>query len=281
MANAFDSALVVDVVSSTLTKVLANRLAPLRAFSRDFSTDIKAPGQTIQVKRADATLNTLTNPTNFEHAFATTIGAVSVSLNHIYQPFGLSNADLNNGHKLEDTVSINADAMADAIWAVAIAPVTTPNFGAAVATPGQVTPGSTSLQTLWSTIAKSRRKSLVLAPEIYAKFIPNSTQSLDLSAGAYGFDAIHLATTFTGAVSGLDGFACSPDAIAVAACQPEISQAVSPNFAVRDSVTLEEVGLTVYYNVWGSTATRATHASFELMMGSSALIKSGTMALII
>jgi hypothetical protein len=52
-------------------------------------------------------------------------------------------------------------------------------------------------------------------------------------------------------------------------------------FQIRESVTLPELGITVYYNVWGSTANRQVNASLELMFGSAAGLTSGTMALII
>lgn len=282
MANAFDSALVVDTISQMTKTVLANRLAPLRVFTTDFSDEVRKPNDTIQIPIVSATAATSVNPTNFEPGSSTTVGKATVTFDHLFQPFGLSVSDVANGHRLERLVQINLDALADKIWSVAITPITTVNFGAAVVTTTTITPGSGHLATLWSTISKAGRKGLVLTPDIYSKLIPTNADFLPLQNGAYGFDqGVYYASSFSGAVSGLDGFACSPDAVCVAGAAPAIDESIASQFQIRESVTLEQLGLTVYYNVWGSTANRQVNASLELMFGSAAGLTSGTMALII
>jgi hypothetical protein len=282
MANSFDSALVIDAVASQAQTVLANRLAPFRIFSSDYTTDVKKAGEVIQVPIVSATNATLTNPTNFEPGFTTTVGKTTVTLDHVYQPFGISNADLANGHRLERLIRINLDALADKLFALAITPITTANFGNAVVTTTTITPGSGHLATLWSAVAKSPRKGLVLSSDIYSRLIPTNADFLPLENGAYGFDqGVYHVSSFSGAVSGLDGFACSPDAIAIASAQPVLEPGVAQLFAVNESVTLDQLGMTVYYNVWGSTMSRSLNASIEVMFGSSAALTSGTMGLII
>lgn len=282
MANSFDSALVVDSVSSMAQTVLANRLAPLRLFTSDYSEDVKKPGEVVQVPIVSATNATVTNPTNFEPGFTTTVGKASVTLAHIYQPFGISNADLKSGHRLEQLIRINLDALADAIWSAAITPITTVNFGAAVVTTTTITPGSGHLATLWSTIAKSSRKGLVVSSDIFSRLIPTNADYLPLQNGAYGFDqGVYHVSSFSGAVSGLDGFSCSPEAVAIASAQPVFEPAVTQLFALSESVTLDQLGMTVYYNVWGSTLSRQLNASLEVMFGSIAAQTSGTVGLII
>jgi hypothetical protein len=282
MANSFDSALVIDSVSRMAKTVLANRLAPLRVFTSDYSEDVKKPGEIVQVPIVSATNATQTNPTNFEPGFTTTVGKASVSLDHVYQPFGISNADLASGHRLEQLIRINMDALADKIWSLAITPITTVNFGAAAVTATTITPGSGHLATLWSTISKSPRKGLVVSADIYSRLIPTNADFLPLQNGAYGFDqGVYFASSFSGAVSGLDGFACSPDAIAIASARPELNPAITQLFSISESVTLDQLGMTVYYNVWGSTLSRQINASLEVMFGSSAALTTGTMGLII
>jgi len=282
MANSFDSALVVDTVSSMVKTLLADRLAPLRVFSANFSDEVKKAADTIQVPLVSAASETLVDPTDFSTLPVTSVGKVPVTLQHIVQKFHITNGELASGHKLQTLVRANMNKLAVKLWSLAITPITTPNFGEATATPGEISPGSTKLQALWSAISKSPSKGLVLAPEVYAKFIPTSTTSLPLANGAYGFDnGIHLATSFAGAVSGLDGFACDPDAIAIAAAQPVFEEAITSNFIVTESVVLPDLGMTVYFNVWGDTATRAIHASMETMFGAAKGNATGTMALII
>jgi hypothetical protein len=282
MANAFDSGLVVATISQQAQTVLANRLAPLRLFTTDFSNEVRKPKDTVQVPIVSATSATSTNPTNFEPGGDVTVGKAPVTLDHIVQFFAITQADLNQGHRLENLVKINLQAIADKLFSVAITPITTVNFGAAVVTTTTITPGSGHLATLWSNVSKGDRKGLVVTPTIYSALIPTSTTALSLSEGAYGFEnGVYYASSFSGAVSGLDGFACSPGAICVAAAQPGIDPSISSQFAVSESVMVESLGLTLQYNIWGSTNNRQVNASIEVMFGAAAGLTSGTMALII
>lgn len=282
MANAFDSGLVVATISQQAQTVLANRLAPLRVFTTDFSSDVKKPADTIQVPIVSATSATSVNPTNFEPGSAVTVGKTTVTLDHVVQFFGIDQADLAQGHRLERLVQINLQALADKLWSIAITPITTVNFGAATVTTTTITPGSGHLAKLWAAVSKASTKSLVVNPTIYSNLIPVNADYLPLANGAYGFEGgVYYASNFTGAVSGLDGFACSREAVVVASAAPAIDASVAQQFAVSESVTLEQLGMTVGYNIWGSTANRQVNASIEVMFGSAAGLTSDTMALIV
>jgi hypothetical protein len=283
MANSYESGLLVNTISATTQTVLKNRLAPLRLFTSDFSDEVKRPKDTVIVPVVSAAEATQTNPTNFEPGSNTTIGKASVALDHIFQPFGLSNSDLMNGRRLEQIIQINLDAFADKVWSLAITPITTVNFGAATVTSiPSLTPSGAGTKALWAAVSKSNRKGLVLTSTVYSEFLPTSTQSLPLAAGAYGFDnGVYYVSNFTGAVSGLDGFACSPEAIAIASATPAIPAEVSEKYTLSETVQIPDLGMTVYWNVWGSTSNRAINASIEVMFGASAAVTSGTMALAI
>lgn len=279
MANTINTALIVDSVSEYGLTSLANRLAPVGLFTSDFSTDVKRPKDVIQVSLATAGSTTQTNPTAFNDIGGTTLGATAVTLNHLYQPFGLSYADLQNGIKLERLIKINMDKLADSIWAAATAPITVANFGAATVTAADsaVTPGSAQLKALWAGVSKADRKALIVNSGIYSQLIPTSTTSLPLSEGAYGFDAgVFYASSFPSEAK-LAGFACAPEAIAMAAAKPDFSS-VEGNLMLSESVTLDKLGLTIFYNVWGDPASRNIIGSFELMFGASKGITSGTIA---
>lgn len=282
MANVFDSGLVVATISQQAQTVLANRLAPLRVFTTDFSNETRKAKDTIQVPIVSATSATAVNPTNFEPGSSVTVGKTTVTLDHVAQFFGIDQADLALGHRLENLVRINLDALADKLWSIAITPITTVNFGAAVVTTTTITPGSGHLATLWAKVSKASTKSLVVSPTIYSQLIPVNADYLPLQNGAYGFEGgVYYASNFTGAVSGLDGFACSREAVAVASAAPMIDPAVSSQFQISESVTLDQLGMTVAYNVWGSTNNRQVNASIEVMFGAAAGLTSDTMGLII
>lgn len=279
MSNTIDPALIVDTLAVQSQTVLANRLAALRLFSTDFSSDVKKPKDTVQVAIATATAATQTNPTTFNSIGGTTLGKATVELNHLYQPFGLEYSDLQVAQRLERLVKINLDALADKIWAVATAPITVANFGAATVTAANsaVTPTSGDLATLWAGISKAGRKGLIVNPSIYANLIPTSTTSLPLSEGAYGFDnGVFYASQFPSEAK-LAGFACAPEALAMAAAAPSLDH-VRNSMIVSETVTLEGLGMSIYYNVWADESTRALVASAELMFGSAKGVTSGTIA---
>jgi hypothetical protein len=148
MANTINSALIVDTVAELSLTSLSNRLAGLANFSSDFSSDVKRPMDVVQVALSTAGSTTLTNPTSFSSIGASTLGATAVTMAHLYQPFGLSYADIQNGIRLEKILKINMDKLADSIWAAATAPITVANFGAATYTGADstVTPGSAALR---------------------------------------------------------------------------------------------------------------------------------------
>ena len=279
MPNTIAAQLIVDTLAAQSQTILANRLAALANFSTDFSSDVKRPKDVVQVSVATAGSTTLTNPTSFNSIGDSTLAGTAVTLNHLYQPFGLSYSDVQNAVRLERLVKINLDKLADSIWAAATAPITVANFGAATVTGADtvVTPGSAQLKALWAGVNKSGRKALIVNPGIYSQLIPTSTTSLPLSDGAYGFDGgVYYANLFPSEAK-LAGFACSPDAIAMASAAPALDN-VRDGMLVSEVVQLEGLGMSIYYNVWSDKSTRALVASAELMFGASKSVTSGTIA---
>lgn len=280
MANTFDSALVADSIAAQTKTILSNRLAALNLFASDFSSDVKKPKDTVHVPIASATASTAVNPTVFNSIGGTTLGKASVTLDHIYQPFGLAYSDLQSAHRLDRLIQINLDAMADKIWALVTAPITIANFGAATVTssPSSVSATSGDLPKLWAAVSKSARKGLVVSPVVFSNLIPTSSTALNLGAGAYGFEnGVHYASSF-GGEAGLYGFACSPEALVMASAVPALAD---NDYMVSDSVTLDQIGLTVAYNVYSDKSTRSLIASLEVMFGAAAGLTDGTMALMV
>ena len=282
MPNTIDSALIASTISEQAQTVLANRLAALNLFSSDFSSEVKKPKDTIQVPIATATASTQTNPTSFNSTGGTTLDKATVALDHIYQPFGLDYSDIQSAIKLEKLVKINLNALADKIWAIVTTPITVANYGAAVVAPATAAANFAAgdLAKLWASVSKSSSKGLVLSPTLYSGIIPTATTSITLDKGAYGFDnGVFYANQFSGQTR-LAGFACSPEALAIAAAAPAMDH-VRDRMLVSDVVTLEQIGLSIYYNVWSDPASRAIVASAEVMFGAAKAVTSGTMGLIV
>ena len=282
MPNTIDSALIASTISEQAQTVLANRLAALNLFSSDFSSEVKKPKDTIQVPIATATASTQTNPTNFNSVGGTTLEKATVALDHIYQPFGLEYSDIQNAIKLEKLVKINLNALADKIWALVTTPITTANFGTTVVAPANAAAhfAAGDLAKLWASVSKSNSKGLVLSPTLYSGIIPTATTGLTLDKGAYGFDGgIYYANQFSGQTR-LAGFACSPEALAIASAAPALDH-VRGEYLVSDVVVLEQLGMSIYYNVYVDTSSRAIIASAEVMFGAVKAVTSGTMGLIV
>jgi hypothetical protein len=282
MPNTIDSALIASTISEQAQTVLANRLAALTLFSSDHSAEVKKPKDTIQVPIATATASTQTNPTSFNSTGGTTLDKATVALDHIYQPFGLDYSDIQSAIKLEKLVKINLNALADKIWSIVTAPITVANYGAAVVAPATASANFAAgdLAKLWASVSKSSSKGLVLSPTLYSGIIPTATTSITLDKGAYGFDnGVFYANQFSGQTR-LAGFACSPEALAIASAAPAMDH-VRDRMLVSDVVTLDQIGLSIYYNVWSDPSSRAIVASAEVMFGAAKAVTSGTMGLIV
>ena len=281
MSNTYDAALLVDTISERSQTILGSALAPLAAFSTNFSDEVKKPKDTIQVPLVTATASVQNNPTSFNGIGGTTVAAAEIALNHRYLPFGLSYADLQNGRKLEQIIDIQLKAFADDLWSIATAPITTANFGAAVVEKDSADINATSgdLPKVWAAIHKARRKALIVDPVIYSNLIPTSTTSLSLAAGAYGFDAgVYFATSLP-SEEGLEGFGICPEAVAVASAVPALD-GFREGMIVSQVVNIEGINLPVYWNVYADKTTRSLVASVEVMFGSGKGITDGTAALI-
>ena len=273
MANTFSASLVTDVLRDAAITQLQSRLAPLSAFTTDFSAEQIAPRKTIQVPLATAGSNTQTNASNFESGDST-LSNVAVSVNQYTNSFSITNDQLQQGHRLQNLAKINLAQLANKIIDVALAPVTTANFGAAVVdvdTANLVT--AASLKTLWGALKDGDVRNLVVDGSIYAQFLPTALDQYQLAAGGknvgmYGFDLFTYNNRWSGAGATIQGFACSPQAVAVASGVPAASPADSDMIS-QELVTVPDLGLTVQLNLWTSRSSRALWASYDVMFGAA------------
>lgn len=273
MANTFDSNLVQDVVTEEVVLVLQNRLAPLKAFSTDFSSEVIDTGRTrsLQVPIASSTDAVQTNPTNFELG-DTTLGAAQVDIAHYSKGFGLTSAQMNQGHRLKRLVEINIHALADKLQAVLNAQITTTNFGAfAVTTDANFV--SSGMPTLWAALKNGTKRVLVLDGSLYSKLLPTTKENFALGElGGYGWDGgIFMNNLWTGADANTKGFAASPEALAFAAALPYMDPAVEGLISNQTNIVIPDLGLTVQFNIWGSLQSRALRASFDIVFGAKAV----------
>jgi hypothetical protein len=273
MANTFDASLVVDVLRDSAITVLQSRLAPLNVFTKDFSADTIAPRKTVLVPLATAGGTTQTNATNFESGNST-LGVSTVVVDQYSNSFALTNAEINQGFRIENIAKINLHNLANKIMDIALAPVTTTNFGAAVVdvdTAALVT--AAELRTLWAALKDGDVRNLVVDGSIYANFLPSNLEAFNLATGGrntgiYGYDFFGYNNRWTGAGATIKGFACSPQAIACASGVPQNSPA-SSDMISQENVVIPDLGLTVQMNMWVSRATRDLWCSYDVMFGAA------------
>jgi len=271
MANTYDADLCVDRLSEKAILVLQERLAPLRAFSRDFGTDTLRPRATVQVEKSGTHATAQQNPTNYESG-DTTNDAVAVEVNEETISFNVSSQEMMQGERLETKAGNNLHGLADNIWDEVVALCNDANSDNDIITCVQTSFTDTQRQALWASIAKGGERHLILDGTAYAENLPGDKNAFELSQrGAYGFDGFHLATKWdaTGAESNLYGLAVTPNAFAVASGLPEISPAVANNLEAVSTAEIPDLGLTVQTCLWGSTSTRATWISYGVMFGVS------------
>jgi hypothetical protein len=273
MANSLSSSLVLDTLAEATMTTLGNRLAPLRAFSTDFSTDPMNQNAFVQVRKANAAGAVQTNPTNFETG-DTNVTNVAVQVKHYSKSYNLSSQELNQGFRLEQLAAINAQIIANKIIDIALAPITATNFPTNV-TIAQASFSAANTKTLWAAVAKSSMRHLILDGTAFAQLLPATSDNFALAngsgyrAGAYGFDAIILNTRWDGAGTNIYGFAVGPEAVAAASGLPMIDPGVASMLAGSRVITLPDLGLSVQLNTWGSLSSRSAWASVDVMFGAA------------
>jgi hypothetical protein len=291
MPNSYSSALVVDTATQAAVTVLQSKLAALKAFNTDFSSDVVANAgrRTIQVGVVGNAAAAQTNPTSFE-AQGDTVTAAAVSMNHYSATFGLTSDQLNKGFKLEKVMAANLRALANSIIDAALTPLSTSAYGTAAyntaistATGGQL--GNTlitaGLPALYAALKDGSSKNLVLDGSYIAYLLPQTGYSINWGEqGAFGFDGVFINNRWTGVTGGSDallngttktikGFAASPEALAMASALPYIDPAVAGLLQQSEVIEIPDLGLSVQMNVWGSLSSRSLYGSFDVIFGSA------------
>jgi hypothetical protein len=270
MANSLSSSLILDTLSQAVITTLGERLAPLRAFSRDFTTDILTQNASVQVQKVNGAGAIQTNPTSFETG-DTNVTNVAVIVRHYSKSFHLTSQQLNQGFRLENLAEYNSQVVANAIMDLCLAPVTATNFPTNV-TIAEASFSTTNAKTCWAAVARSGQRHLILDAVAFSNLLPTTGENYQIAnssyrPGAYGFDGIILNTRWDGAATNVYGFACGPEAIAVASGIPEIDPSVAALMAASRILTIPGLELSVQLNTWGSTASRAAWASLDVMFG--------------
>lgn len=291
-ANTYTSALITQFLLDGWVTKLQNRWAPLKAFTREFSTDRYKPKASAQLKFVTVGSTNLKNPTSFGPSNSgNTVSAVQIDVDQYHQPFAVTNSELNSGLRLENLVDINVAYMADAIIQVATAPLNTTDF--AVLSP--IIRASTAFS--WSDMATARgelKKSPIhhalLDGEYFARLInqPGFFQKTITESGEtqsmFGWDGVWEVTNWTGTHAAANdqyirGLFCNPQALGVVSGLPLNPPNVPGNTLMESTITIPGVDITVAAYTWFDLATRSLCVSYDLMFGSAKLDTSAALLL--
>ena len=271
MANTIAAALVPDILAEAMITVAPNKLAPLMAYSTDFSADPIAPRSTIQVRKATAGATTQTNATNFESGDST-LAAIAITMSQYTQSFHMLNSEMQQGHRLQHIAEINADTFANKLADVVAAVMTVGNYGAATVIGAAASFDSADLPAIYALAKNYRKKNLVLDGGHIAGLIPVNNFGFKIGQeGAFAFDGIYENNRWSGsATANLVGFICGPDAIAVGSGVPVDNEGLDRDFLDIRNVEVPQLGLTVRQYFWISRSSRQHWASYDIIFGAAA-----------
>lgn len=269
MANTIDVDLILDTLSQQAVTLLPHRLAPLSAFSRNFSTKVLTQTASVQVLLVTGGSGAQVNPTVYESGDTTTSN-IEVPVDAYSQAIHLNSVTLNQGFSLEDFAETKLNALAETI-----AGLITPFFSTVYFTETPVIVAQSLFspayaKTLRGRIGKCTHRNLILDSPAYAQLIPSDKNGLSPDeSGTFGFDAIHEQSFWTGAEAHVYGLAAGPGAIAVAAGIPLMSAGVTKRMLGQRIVAIPGLGLSVQVNHWINLNTRAEWASYDVMFGAA------------
>lgn len=269
MANTFNADLINEVLSQTAITKVQDKLALLSQFTTDFSTEVRdMRSKTVHVPYASTGSAVVTDATDFEVG-DTTLGDAKITLNHYSKSFYITQSDYENGHRLENLARLNLNLLTSKIESLVFALMTTTNYGAAVVS--GITAGAFSvanLQTLWGSIP-GNTKIAILKDTEFKNLLASNMEGFDIrgTKRGYGFDFLdNSGAGFASAGTKVVGFGGNPAAIVMAAAvpakTPQVAELVSSSVMV-----VPEIGLPIEINLWASSKTRQTWASYDVLFG--------------
>jgi len=276
MPNTFSSGLICNTCCDAAMDSICQVLGPLNNFANECSPDPLAPLKPVSIPVATAGSTTLTDPTNFE-AGDTTLANILVTPHHISQPFHITHAQYNQGFRLEQLARINATALATAVWNVVLPIIknsATPTLGFPVANVVVSAIASFTPATVGSAYAKllCQPKHLLLDPTAMSKLMYQATGCCmpipGVGPGGFGFQSISEHSLWATADANTYGFGFCPEAIAVVSGVPAKPPACG-TIIEQQNITIPGTGLTVQFNLWCSSATRALWGSYDIIFGAA------------
>jgi hypothetical protein len=256
------------LIEAAALDAVGNSLAFLSDFTTDFTNEIiDFRKSTVKVPLLSGSSAVL-NPTSFGGG-SNGSTMISIAMDHVSVPFYVSNAEYQNGYKLEQLIKSNVQVLADKIQQLAFTPITSSNFATA-ATVTQANFALSSLQAGWASI-KGSRKVAYVDGTAFSKLLTNQNTYVDPTLGIpyAGFQKVAYTDVVTGMGTNCYGF-CSADKKGLVMASGRAAIAPGAQALINTmSIDLGN-GLVADLNMWGSTSDRSDNASLDLYFGAAA-----------
>lgn len=272
---ALDADLVVDRLADRFVVALGNEFAPHKAFAIEaIEGGIPVSRNTVQVEVSGTASVVSTNTGESGGAADYTVGAgtnanAAITVNEYSVTWQVTSAEGLQGHRFATGPGKNAQALADSVWAIPSALMTSGTFGE-VATVAEASFAVANLQNLWAGVPGTANVHALLSKDAMKVILPEDKNAFTLGeSGAHGFAGIHAVTDWDSAETGTYGACFAPQAFAVVHGAPARPTAVLDS--MRNTGRVETLnlpnGLDVEFAVWADTNTRILYASLALCYG--------------
>lgn len=258
---------VVELVHEEAPATLGPVLAMTNNFTFEADPDPRKPGAGVAVDFVTGGSVLQKNAAAFNSGTMDT-ETRNVTVDRYSKGFGLTAAQLDNGHQLQKLLGKALHVVGTGARQVVNAPLTSANFGVALAKDA-VDFGPGDLPTIFQAAKGFDSRHLLLEGDYYAKLIPTNADTINPElAGAYKMDSIQMSNEWGGAETGVNGFVGGSNALCIASASPVIPQAVENN--MEQMVAIEfPGGLTCWFFVWADQNTFELRGSLQLMLGAA------------
>ena len=265
MANTFNT-LPDIMVDRVITTPRGSAIEVLESFTLDIDNAAIDPKRQTQVTVVTGASTPLVNATNFEQGDSTKI-KVDVPLDQITQPFHIDNADLQQGHRIEEIIDKNWQAfnnkLSDQVCQYIDKTVFTSNTPVVVA--GDADMDASDIIEAIKLLPGVSMRNAVLDWAYFVNLTPTNRDQFTNADGYLGLDKLRAGRVGAASPDDEIGIVCDPQAIAVAARVPY----PAGGHVETRTLTSAELGIPVQMNSWVNATGRVTWMSFDCCIGAA------------
>lgn len=268
MPNTLSSDIVPDVASDVTVTTFRDMLVGLDCFHTDFTSETVNATRGVQIPVVPETGTVQKGNIASYQVGDSTVNSAFVKAQEYNISFHITQAELNEGHRIERLFRSKLRILANEIMDDATAIFTTANgFTKEIIAPTSADLDRQDLKDLWASADKFSEKNLLLTSSYYSNFIPEDRDQLRLADGYMEFDKFRYTTRFNSS-DNVVGLVADPQAAAMVARLPEIANEVRNLSSRYEIIPISDLGISVVFMSWADLVTRDMWCSFGLVFGS-------------